>query len=217
MKLATYRSNGKERIAVVHGDHSLFDLSASARRSGAASPVFASTLSLIDGGDQARELFEKYGRDPDLSVPIAQTEILAPLPEPRQMRDGMSFPLHIVQAPRGQFKLKARADGDMAELARLEAEPLPELPAIYRQQPIYYITNRFSVKGTNTTVKWPRYSEVMDYELEFGIITKGKSANIPAASTISRRVTRSGPRWRGALVLPKARVSTAAMSSDPGL
>ena len=186
MKLATYRSNGKERIAVVHGgDHSLFDLSASARRSGAASTVFDSMLSLIDGGDaaldQARELFEKHGRDPDLSLSVAQTEILAPLPEPRQMRDGMSFPLHIVQAPRGQFKLKARADGDMAELARLEAEPLPELPAIYRQQPIYYITNRFSVKGTNTTVKWPRYSKVMDYELEFGIITKGKSANIPAA------------------------------------
>jgi 2-keto-4-pentenoate hydratase/2-oxohepta-3-ene-1,7-dioic acid hydratase in catechol pathway len=186
MKLATYRSNGKERIAIVHGgDHSLFDLSASARRSGAASPVFDSMLSLIDGGDaaldQARELFEKHGRDPDLSLPVAQTEILAPLPEPRQMRDGMSFPLHIVQAPRGQFKLKARADGDMAELARLETEALPELPAIYRQQPIYYITNRFGVKGTNTTVKWPRYSKVMDYELEFGIITKGKSANIPAA------------------------------------
>jgi 2-keto-4-pentenoate hydratase/2-oxohepta-3-ene-1,7-dioic acid hydratase in catechol pathway len=142
-------------------------------------------LSLIDSGDaaldQARELFEKCGGDPDLSLPVAQTEILAPLPEPRQMRDGMSFPLHIVQAPRGQFKLKARADGDMAELARLEAEPLPELPAIYRKQPIYYITNRFSVKGTNTTVKWPRYSKVMDYELEFGIITKGKGANIPAA------------------------------------
>jgi 2-keto-4-pentenoate hydratase/2-oxohepta-3-ene-1,7-dioic acid hydratase in catechol pathway len=183
MKLATYRSNGKERIAVVHGsDRSLFDLSASARRSGAASPVFDSMLSLIDGGnaalDRARELFEKHGGDPDLSLPVAQTEILAPLPEPRQMRDGMSFPLHIVQAPRGQFKLKARADGDMAELARLEAEPLPELPAIYRQQPIYYITNRFSVKGTNTTVKWPRYSKVMDYELEFGIVTRRTKANI---------------------------------------
>jgi 2-keto-4-pentenoate hydratase/2-oxohepta-3-ene-1,7-dioic acid hydratase in catechol pathway len=171
---------------MVHGgDNSLFDLSASARRSGAASPIFDSMLSLIDGGeaalDQARELFEKHGGDPDLSLPVARTEILAPLPEPRQMRDGMSFPLHIVQAPRGQFKLKARADGDMAELARLEAEPLPELPAIYRKQPIYYITNRFSVKGTNTTVKWPRYSKVMDYELEFGIITNGNGANVPAA------------------------------------
>ena len=97
------------------------------------------------------------------------------------MRDGMSFPLHILQAPRGQLKLAARAKNDMAELARIEAEPLGELPEVYRKQPIYYITNRFSVRGTNTTVKWPRYSQVMDYELEFGIITKNKGANISAA------------------------------------
>jgi len=55
------------------------------------------------------------------------------------------------------------------------------LPEVYGRQPIYYITNRFSVRGTNTTVKWPRYSQVMDYELEFGIITKNKGANIPAS------------------------------------
>ena len=79
----------------------------------------------------------------------------------------------------------------MAELARLEAEPPPELPAIYRQQPIYYITNRFSVKGTNTTVKWPRYSKVMDYELEFGIITKGRRANILVSHRLRPNCLRS--------------------------
>jgi 2-keto-4-pentenoate hydratase/2-oxohepta-3-ene-1,7-dioic acid hydratase in catechol pathway len=97
------------------------------------------------------------------------------------MRDGMSFPLHILQAPRGQLKLAARARNDMAELARIDAEPLGELPEVYRKQPIYYITNRFSVRGTNTTVKWPRYSQVMDYELEFGVVTKNKGVNISAA------------------------------------
>jgi 2-keto-4-pentenoate hydratase/2-oxohepta-3-ene-1,7-dioic acid hydratase in catechol pathway len=97
------------------------------------------------------------------------------------MRDGMSFPLHIRQAPRGQLKLAARANNDIAELERLNAEPLPELPEVYRRQPIYYITNRFSVRGTDTTVKWPRYSRVMDYELEFGIVTQNKGANIPAS------------------------------------
>ena len=48
----------------------------------------------------------------------------------------------------------ARQAGDTAELARLQAAPLPELPDVYRKQPIYYITSRFSVKGPNTTVKW---------------------------------------------------------------
>jgi 2-keto-4-pentenoate hydratase/2-oxohepta-3-ene-1,7-dioic acid hydratase in catechol pathway len=126
-------------------------------------------------------LFDKSAGDKNLSVDVAAVEILAPVPEPRQMRDGMSFPLHILQAPRGQLKLAARAKNDIAELARIEAEPLGELPEVYRKQPIYYITNRFSVRGTNTTVKWPRYSKVMDYELEFGVITKNKGANIPAS------------------------------------
>ena len=155
------------------------------QRDGSDNPAFTSMLALIDAGDaaleQARDAVRQARQGRALSVAVAAAEILAPVPEPRQMRDGMSFPLHILQAPRGQLKLAARAKDDMAELARIDAEPLGELPEVYRKQPIYYITNRFSVRGTNTTVKWPRYSKVMDYELEFGIITKNKGANISAA------------------------------------
>jgi 2-keto-4-pentenoate hydratase/2-oxohepta-3-ene-1,7-dioic acid hydratase in catechol pathway len=186
VKLATFQSGGREKIGLVHkNDQRLFDLAAAADRAGKADPAFASMLGLIDAEpaalDQARALFDKSSKDESLSVDVGAVEILAPIPEPRQMRDGMSFPMHILQAPRGQLKLAARAKNDMAELARLNAEPLGELPEVYRKQPIYYITNRFSVRGTNTTVKWPRYSKVMDYELEFGIITKNKGANIPAS------------------------------------
>jgi 2-keto-4-pentenoate hydratase/2-oxohepta-3-ene-1,7-dioic acid hydratase in catechol pathway len=186
MKLATFRSGGGEKIGLVHGgDAKLFDLARAADRYGGGNPAFASMLSLIDAGrsalDHASRLFEKHGTDETLSEDVIGVEILAPIPEPRQMRDGMSFPLHILQAPRGQLKLAARARNDMAELARIDAEPLGELPEVYRKQPIYYITNRFSVRGTNTTVKWPRYSQVMDYELEFGVVTKNKGANISAA------------------------------------
>jgi 2-keto-4-pentenoate hydratase/2-oxohepta-3-ene-1,7-dioic acid hydratase in catechol pathway len=186
MKLATFRSGGREKIGMVHGgDSRLFDLAAAADRDGKANPAFGSMLALIDAGpaalDEARKLFDKGSKDDALSEKVGEAEILAPIPEPRQMRDGMSFPLHILQAPRGQLKLAARAKNDMAELARLEAEPLGDLPEVYRKQPIYYITNRFSVRGTNTTVKWPRYSKVMDYELEYGIVTKNKGANIPAS------------------------------------
>jgi 2-keto-4-pentenoate hydratase/2-oxohepta-3-ene-1,7-dioic acid hydratase in catechol pathway len=186
MKLATYRTNGSQRVGLVHGDDTqIFDLAAAAERGGRRNSAFESMLALIDAGpgglDDARAAYDKFGTDQDLSVSAAAAEILAPLPEPRQMRDGMSFPTHIVQGPRGGRKLAARARGDMAEVARIDAEPMPELPAIYRKQPIYYITNRFSVSGTNTTVKWPRYSKVMDYELEFGVVTKGKGANISAA------------------------------------
>jgi 2-keto-4-pentenoate hydratase/2-oxohepta-3-ene-1,7-dioic acid hydratase in catechol pathway len=141
-----------------------------------------SMLDLIDRGDaaldEASNLFDRYGQDQDLYSAVEGSELLAPLPEPRQMRDGMSFPVHIVQGPIGHLKQKARQAGDMAALARLQAAPLPALPEVYRMQPIYYITNRFSVQGQNTIVKWPRYSQVMDYELEFGVVTKNRGANI---------------------------------------
>lgn len=186
MKLATYQSKDGQRVGLVHShDGRIFDLAAAAQRLGGDNSPFKSMLSLIDAGDSAldiaRKAFDAHGKDEALSVDVATADILAPVPEPRQMRDGMSFAMHIQQAPRGALKLAARAKGDMAELARIEAEPLGELPEIYRKQPIYYITNRFSVRGTNTIVKWPRYSRIMDYELEFGIITKNKGANISAA------------------------------------
>ena len=124
MKLATYRSGGQDKIGIVHGgDRLVFDLAAAAHGGGSVNPAFASMLALIDAGDaaleQAAKVFDKQGKDECLSVPVSTAEILAPVPEPRQMRDGMSFPLHILQAPRGQLKLAARAKGDAAELARI--------------------------------------------------------------------------------------------------
>jgi 2-keto-4-pentenoate hydratase/2-oxohepta-3-ene-1,7-dioic acid hydratase in catechol pathway len=186
MKLATYTKGGAQRVGIVHAkDTKVFDLAAAAERAGGANPAFASMLSLIDAGekalDAARETFAKSGSDASLSQDVSAVEILAPIPEPRQMRDGMSFPLHILQGPKGQRRLAARAKGDMAELARIDAEPLGELPEVYRKVPIYYITNRFTVGAPGSTVNWPKYSKVMDYELELACITKGKGSDIPAS------------------------------------
>lgn len=186
MKLATFRSDAQDKIGLVHaGDAKIFDLAAASARVGQGNAAFTSMLALIDAGegalDQARTLFDKHAADQSLSVDLAAVELLAPLPEPRQMRDAMSFPIHILQAPRGQRRLAARAANDDAELKRIDAEPLGELPEVYRKQPIFYITNRFSVRGPNSTVQWPRYSQVMDYELEYGIVTRNKGANISAA------------------------------------
>jgi len=135
VKLATFKSGGQEKIGIVHtGDTLLFDLAAAANGGGSANPAFASMLALIDAGesalDQAAKVFDTHGKDESLSIKTETAEILAPIPEPRQMRDGMSFPLHILQAPRGQLKLAARAKNDMAELARIEAEPPGELPEV---------------------------------------------------------------------------------------
>ena len=59
------------------------------------------------------------------------------------------------------------------------AEPLGDLPAVYRELPIYYITNRLTVVGPGATIRWPRYSRVMDYELEVAVVTRRTRADIP--------------------------------------
>jgi 2-keto-4-pentenoate hydratase/2-oxohepta-3-ene-1,7-dioic acid hydratase in catechol pathway len=184
MKLATYSSAGAAKIGVVNADDArIFDLADAAGRAGIASP-FASMLDLIDADEAGmvlvREMLALRGNESDLWAPLADVALLAPLPRPRQMRDGMSYATHIRQSGRGaKARLAAMTGGDAA-FRDVMAEPLDDLPAIYRQVPIYYITNRNTVVGPETTVKWPRYSQVMDYELETAVVTRRTRANIKA-------------------------------------
>jgi 2-keto-4-pentenoate hydratase/2-oxohepta-3-ene-1,7-dioic acid hydratase in catechol pathway len=183
LKLATFRRGSAERIGVVHSnDARIFDLAAAAERDGAAHPAFLSMLSLIDaddaGLDAARDLFARRGSDGALSLPLADVTLLAPLPQPRQMRDCMSYATHIRQSGRGMKALLAKWDGGEAAFEKVMAGPPEELASVYRELPIYYITNRMIVTGPGAAVTWPRYSKVMDYELELAIVTKRSRANI---------------------------------------
>ena len=187
MKLATYRAAGADRVGVVDAERGrVFDLAAAASRSGgvdAAAP-FASMLALIDaddaGLDAARKLVETRGAESDLWADLSAVALCAPVPEPRQMRDAMSFALHIRQSGRGSRAVQALRLKGPEGFAAAMTEPLEPLAAVYSQMPIYYITNRFTVAGPEATVLWPRYSEVMDYELEVAIVTRRARANIPA-------------------------------------
>jgi 2-keto-4-pentenoate hydratase/2-oxohepta-3-ene-1,7-dioic acid hydratase in catechol pathway len=184
VKVATYRAGRGDRIGVVDAaPYRLFDLAAAAERAGVGTSPFRSMLALIDaddgGLDRARSLLAGRGGDADLWIDLSQAELLSPLPKPRQMRDAMSFALHIRQSARGARAVQAlRSKGAEAFRAVMQ-EPLEDLPAIYRDLPIYYITNRFTVVGTGTTIHWPRYSQVMDYELEIAVVTRRTRADIP--------------------------------------
>lgn len=187
MKLATYDRQGEGAVALVDTEAGmLFDLRQAARAAGGSGDRFASMLALIDGGeaalDEARRVFERYSGEAGFTQPLEEATLRAPLPEPRQMRDGMSFPTHILQAGtgRGRELASARAAGDTDAIARIETQKLPDLPDVYRQVPIYYFTNRLAVGAPGSTVTWPRYSKIMDYELEFGIVTGKAGKNISA-------------------------------------
>ncbi len=181
MILATHETDGgAPAIGVVDGD-SVFDLAAGAARAGEDPAPFASMIALMEAGeaglDQADALVERLAGDDDLNRPLSAVTLLSPVPVPAQIRDFLVFPGHILNASSGMRKLAARLEGTAPLPA--DAKPGSEVPAIYREQPIYYKANRFSVIGTDHDVHWPGYSEVMDYELEFGVFIGRGGQDIP--------------------------------------
>ncbi|MBO0766051.1 MAG: fumarylacetoacetate hydrolase family protein [Hyphomicrobiaceae bacterium] len=159
MKLATFNRGGHAGVGLVDTARGLIlDLAnASERVLGQRHPAFASMLALIDfaapGLEAARRLAEQWPSE--AALPLASVRLLAPLPEPRQMRDCLAFELHLRNA-----------------IARFEERtgvkrPFPD---VWFRQPIYYKANRLSCIGHDGDVTWPRYSQWMDFELELAAV-----------------------------------------------
>jgi 2-keto-4-pentenoate hydratase/2-oxohepta-3-ene-1,7-dioic acid hydratase in catechol pathway len=179
MKFATYDAGEGARVGLVDtGRNAVLDLAAAASAAGHDPTPFASMLDLIDADDKGLDVARELASANGPWTPLASVRLLAPL-QPRQMRDCMSFEAHIRQSGHGAKALAAGEKGWEAAHKEIMGQPTEPLAEIYRQMPIYYITNRLIIAGNDTTVRWPRYSKVMDYELEFAAVTRRSRANIP--------------------------------------
>jgi 2-keto-4-pentenoate hydratase/2-oxohepta-3-ene-1,7-dioic acid hydratase in catechol pathway len=159
MKLATFNRGGHTSIGVVDtAQRQILDLGkASELVSGQRHTAFASMLSLIDfaapGLNAARKLAARWPAE--ASIPLDSVRLLAPVPEPRQMRDCLTFELHLRNA--------------IARAEERTGKPRP-FPDVWYRQPIYYKANRFTCIGHDADVTWPSYSDWMDYELELAAV-----------------------------------------------
>ena len=106
---------------------------------------------------------------------LASVKLLAPVPVPRQIRDFNNAEDHMRNAPAGMQMLVARMKGQPVP-ARSDVQV--SIPDVNFSQPIFYISNRFNVVGTEATVEWPSYSEWFDYEGEFGFFIGRGGKNI---------------------------------------
>lgn len=175
MKLATFQKNGTTAVGVVDTARGeILDLT----QANGGNPAFSNMLALIDSGpeglSQAKKLADAWPGN--AAIPLSGIKLLAPVPEPRQMRDASVYATHVKNAPRGMQRWLARKSGGEEAAAKIQAEP--DVPPVYRELPVYYITNRFSVIGPDATVTWPRYSQLMDFELEFGVFIGKPGSNI---------------------------------------
>ena len=163
MRLVTFRhraTGDRDRVGVlIDGDNAVVDLGLSP-----GGPAFASMLALICAGEDALAAARRAAADPPSGSVLATAEIAlrTPLPEPPQIRDCLCFEEHLKRA----FEVLRKSRGGSPDAFRI--------PEIWYRQPIYYKASRLAVVGHEHDVVWPGYSEVMDYELEFGFfIGKG--------------------------------------------
>jgi 2-keto-4-pentenoate hydratase/2-oxohepta-3-ene-1,7-dioic acid hydratase in catechol pathway len=173
MRLVTYRHQQSQRTgAWIDADRRIVDLAGAARLKGRDAAPFASMQALIESGPQGLDVARALAAQPpeEALVDTAGVQMLSPVPVPVQMRDALAFELHLRQAKRASARMRLRNHPDAeAELQALERAGGLEPAPIWFRQPVYYKANRFTVVGDGAEVQWPRYSNVLDYELELGI------------------------------------------------
>lgn len=146
-------------LGVLREDGSAIDISAMN-----PAPEFASLLNLIEAGDDALAEVRSMVANAVNSLPQSDYQLAAPIPRPTQFRDSMCFFQHIEQCATARLPEQERSQF--------------QLPEVYRRQPVYYIGNRLNVSAPNVDIHWPRYSQVMDFELELACVIGKQAKNL---------------------------------------
>src|SRR5690554_3944793 len=187
MKLATYvladQPDAPPRLGAVQCDPGstvpryLVDLrTAEQAFNGGRSGMFDSMLAWLESGpaavERTQQLVERAAGDlSSFGHPIESVHLLAPLPRPRSIRDCLVFEGHWIQVARriasGYVPLLGQFD---ALLERTTGRSFLRPPRVWYERPLYYKGNPASVVGPDADVRWPAYSEQLDFELELGAI-----------------------------------------------
>jgi 2-keto-4-pentenoate hydratase/2-oxohepta-3-ene-1,7-dioic acid hydratase in catechol pathway len=177
MRLITYRTPAGHAClgAWIDQDRTVVDVArAMPLRNAGLAGACASMQALIEAGERAWDAVRELLVAPpeEALLPTQSVHLLAPVPVPVQMRDALAFELHLRQAKRASAAMRLRdrpPDQVQAELERMAQSGALDPAPVWFRQPLYYKANRFTVIGDGADVRWPSYSKVLDYELEFGV------------------------------------------------
>ncbi|WP_168791084.1 fumarylacetoacetate hydrolase family protein [Paraburkholderia aromaticivorans] len=174
MRLVTFQlADGAQRSgALFDNDHAVLDLREASRIvRGGDGVALASVQALLTGGDplleEARALLARAPADAVRER--SAVKLLAPIQPPTQMRDCSCFELHLRQSFAAARRARAlRTPDPEATLKAMNTRADDRVIDTFNRQPIYYKCNRFAVIGPDDDVIWPAYSQLLDFELEFG-------------------------------------------------
>ena len=180
MRLISFRQDNVVRIgAWIDDDRRIVDLARAARPGDAR---FASMMTLIEAGDDAWDAAREFvdRRREDTLVATASVTLLAPLPLPAQIRDFLCFEQHLINSASAALTiLSGQADDPVSRRRELEASGSWKIPAVWYKKPIYYTASRFAVSNPGDDIRWPSFSNMLDYELEFAAVIGKRGTDIP--------------------------------------
>jgi len=132
-------------------------------------PVASDLLAFLGEGEQVRALAEELA-----ATALAEPSPLLGLPfRPPAFRDCSLWEQHMIAAGRGLLRLRGSAAGVVSDgFERLTRRPFPRLRPrpLWYEQPLYYKGNPAAFIGDGDAVRWPAYAQVLDYELEIGVV-----------------------------------------------
>jgi 2-keto-4-pentenoate hydratase/2-oxohepta-3-ene-1,7-dioic acid hydratase in catechol pathway len=179
MKLTTFERDGKIVTgAAVPGDM-LLDLCAAARPEHRA--LLGSMQSIIEAEEQSLDVIATLLENSrgDHLVSMDSVRFLAPLPLPNSIRDFANFELHCLQALERSMRTRAATQPDPEAAYRSYRDSgAYALPKIWYERPFYFKGNRRTCSGHGATIQWPRFTTLLDYELEFAAIIGRGGADI---------------------------------------
>lgn len=156
MKLISFRLPGSPfvRAGWLEGEWAICAGSAASglgQAAGAVAPRRLTILELIDSLDAIQNLRDALGEERPAGVAYRLTEIelLAPIPQPRTLRDFYSFEAHVKTA---------RANRGL--------QMIPE----WYEAPVFYFSNPNAIYGPEATVPKPRSTAKLDFELEVAVV-----------------------------------------------
>jgi fumarylacetoacetate (FAA) hydrolase len=138
---------------------------------GEQAPLPLTMMGLIQAGPPAwlasqqvlhRALGEGWLEQPSaagpLAWPLVQAKLLPPLPRPMSIRDFYAFESHVASARAARGK---------------------DMPPVWYELPTFYFSNAHAAFGPEEEIRIPRYSQMLDYELEVACVIGQGGRDIP--------------------------------------
>lgn len=159
MKLISYLKDGHDQLAILYEDF-VYDMDR-------LHPDLPGNMSLfLNYWDESYDaalrgyMSIQEGRFPQVkATPLADVQLISPVPAPTSCRDGYAFRQHVESARRNRG-----------------ASMIPE----FDQFPIFYFTNHHSIQGPGEVYLMPDHFQKLDFELEAAIVICRAGRNIRA-------------------------------------